>query len=111
MMFIVVILTPSVGTLTEAINVNVDVFVGHGSIYDDVNEFSGDSVNDCVEHSFCTNPYGSYICLISVKRRQRNLTAGQFVPMSMNVKPINVMLMQVVTILMAVLHVPVTMRL
>ena len=44
-----------------------------------------------------------------VKRRQKNLTAGQFVSISMNVKPINVML-KVVTILMAVLHVPVTMH-
>ena len=35
-------------------------FVGDGSINDDVNEYTGDSVNDCVEHSFCTN--GSYIC-------------------------------------------------
>ena len=46
-----------------------------------------------------------------VKRWQRNLTAGQCVPISMTVKPINVMLMQVVTILMAVLHVLVAMDL
>ena len=47
-------------------------------------ECAADSANDCVEHSFCINTYGSYICAckpgygVAVKRRQRNLTADQF---------------------------------